>query len=111
MSADDQITPAVRAARLLDRGPVAVPTRSWPQRMRALSRKGLLLLARPQARYQRELDETVVAGLERLERYAEQIEYLEDLVGELILTVESLRRMVADLDPSTVDCDEPPAAT
>ena len=28
-----------------------------------------------------------------------------------ILTVESLRRVVADLDSSTVDGDEPPAAT
>ena len=94
MSADDQITPAVRAARLLDRGPVAVPTRSWSQRMRALSRKGLLLLARPQARYQREVDDAIVASLERLERYAEQTKYFEDLLGELLLTVESLRRAV-----------------
>jgi len=94
MSADDQITPAVRAARLLDRGPAAVPTRSWSQRMRALSRKGLLLLARPQARYQREVDDAIVASLERLERYAEQTKYFEDLLGELLLTVESLRRAV-----------------
>jgi hypothetical protein len=95
MSADDQITPAVRAAKLLDRGPVPVPTRSWPERIRALLRRGLLLLARPQARHQREVDDAIVAGLERLERYTEQIKYLEDLVGELILTVESLRRASA----------------
>ena len=54
---------------------------------------------------------TVVAGLERLERHAEQIEHLEDLVGELILTVESLRRVAADLDPSTVDSASRTTAT
>src|SRR5664279_3321639 len=102
-SADHQITPAVRAARLLDRGPVPVPRRSWPERMRAMLRTGLLLLARPQARHQREIDETIVAGLERLERYTEQTEYLEDLVRELILTAESLRSAVLDVDASTAE--------
>jgi SAM-dependent methyltransferase len=106
MSADDQITPAVRAARLLDRGPVPVPTRSLSERIRALLRRGLLLLARPQARYQREIDDAIVAGLQRAEteflllreRYTEQTEYLEDLVRELVLTSESLRRVVSDVD-------------
>jgi SAM-dependent methyltransferase len=71
--------------------------------MRALLRTGLLLLARPQARHQREIDEAIVAGLERLERYTEQTEYLEDLVRELILTAESLRRAVLDVDASTAE--------
>jgi SAM-dependent methyltransferase len=106
MSADDQITPAVRAARLLDRGPAVVPERSWPERLRARLRRGLLLLARPQARYQREIDDAIVAGLQRAdteltllrERYTEQTEYLEDLLRELVLTAESLRRVLSDLD-------------
>ncbi len=109
MSADDQITPAVRAARLLDRGPVPVPRRSWPERVRALLRRGLLLAARPQARYQREIDDAIVAGLRHAdtelallrERYTEQTEYLEDLIRELILTAESLRRAVLDVDASS----------
>jgi SAM-dependent methyltransferase len=106
MSAEDQITPAVRAARLLERGPVEVPERSWPERLRARLRTGLLLLARPQARYQREIDDAIVAGLHRAEtelallreRYTEQTEYLEDLLRELVLTAESLRRAVLDVD-------------
>ena len=100
MSADHQITPAVRAAKLLDRGPVPVPRGSLAQRARAMLRNGVLLAGRPQARYQREIDDVIVAGLQRVEseqalmreRHAEQTGYLEDLVRELILTAETLRR-------------------
>ena len=100
MSADDHMTPAVRAARLLDRGPVSVSSDSPSQRLRARLRAWLLLLTRPQARYQREVDEAIVDALRQAEtmlaRQAEQTEYLDDLVRELIATAESLRRAMAD---------------
>ncbi len=104
MSADDHMTPAVRAARLLDRGPVSVPIGSPSQRMRARLRAWMLLLARPQARYQHEVDEAIVSAVKQAEtmlaRQGEQTEYLEDLVRELIATAESLRRAMADDDAS-----------
>jgi SAM-dependent methyltransferase len=71
-----------------------------------------LRLIRPYTFYQRELDAEVVAALQRQEatlerlqaelervrmRHADQIEWLEKLVRELIFTAESLRRGTADV--------------
>jgi SAM-dependent methyltransferase len=55
---------------------------------------------RPYTHHQHELDTQLVAALRShqagLERHAEQIERLEELARELILTAESLRRASAD---------------
>jgi SAM-dependent methyltransferase len=106
MTAEEKITPAARVATLLERGPVAVPRDSLPARLRALARAALLRAGRPQARYEREVDEAVVAALTSLEgelertreRHEEQIERLEDLAREFVRTAESLRRGVSDAD-------------
>jgi hypothetical protein len=102
MSADEPMTPAVRAARLLERGPVALPSDSAGRRLRARGRAALLLLTRPQARYQREVDEAIVEALRRVDtelaRHTEQLEYIEDLVRELVVAAESLRRAVSGKD-------------
>ena len=86
MTADDQTTPAVQAAQPLPRP-------------RAIARRVLWRVARPYAR-RRGREAELAAALGRLEadfehvreRHTEQIERLEELVRELILTAESLRR-------------------
>jgi SAM-dependent methyltransferase len=95
MTAEDQLTPMARLAELLQRGdaPSDAPRR---RALRAAARRGVLRLMRPYTHYQRELDAEVVASLKRhgfaLTRQSERIERLEQLVRELILTAESLRR-------------------
>jgi 2-polyprenyl-3-methyl-5-hydroxy-6-metoxy-1,4-benzoquinol methylase len=91
---------------LLERGPVPVPRNSLRERTRAFLRATLLRALRPHARYQREVDQAIVAGLQNLEaqlahigeRHTEQIERLEDLARELVQAAESLRRRVSDAD-------------
>jgi SAM-dependent methyltransferase len=100
MTADDQTTPAGRAAELLRQGPAAAQGRG----LRGTVRRGLLRAMRPFTHHQRELDAEIVVALERQqaelervrERHSEQIERLEELARELILTAESLRRASAD---------------
>jgi len=109
MTADDQTTPAGHAAELLQRGPSA-PSASHGRGLRAAVRGGLLRAMRPFTHHQRELDGEIVAALGRQqaelehvrERHTEQIERLEGLTRELILTAESLRRGISDVDRSTV---------
>src|SRR6202007_1760807 len=106
MTAEDQIKPAARVATLLERGPVPIAHDSLRSKMRAFARAALLRASRPQARYEREVDDAVVAALARLEgelertreRHGEQIERLEDLAREFVHTAESLRRGVSDAD-------------
>jgi SAM-dependent methyltransferase len=98
MTAEDQTTPTARAAETLRRGPGVAPA---PGRgPRALLRRALLRLLRPYTHHQHELDTQLVAALRSqqagLERHTEQIERLEELARELILTSESLRRASAD---------------
>lgn len=93
MTADDKI----RAAT-----PTAQPLHRSRSRLRRLVRRGLLWVATPYAR-RRARAIGMAATIERLqadfehvrERHTEQIERLEDLVRELVLTVESLRRATA----------------
>jgi SAM-dependent methyltransferase len=63
-------------------------------------RRVLLRALRPYTHHQHELDTQLVAALRSqqtgLERHTEQIERLEELARELILTAESLRRASAD---------------
>ena len=93
MTADDQRRPA--SAR---------PPRRY-RRLRGIARRVLWLAARPYAR--RRLREAEMASaLTRLEadfervrvRHSEQIERLEDVARELVLTAESLRRVSARKD-------------
>ncbi len=98
MTAEDQTTPTARAAETLRRRPGAV---SAPGRgPRAFMRRVLLRALRPYTHHQHELDTQLVAALRSqqagLERHTEQIERLEELARELILTAESLRRASAD---------------
>lgn len=98
MTAEDQTTPTARAAETLRRGPGAAPP---PGRTpRGLLRRTLLRVLRPYTHHQHRLDSELVAALRHqqatLERHAEQIERLEELARELILTAESLRRASAD---------------
>lgn len=66
---------------------------------RQLLRRAVLRGLRPYAHHQEELDEKI---LDALERKDEQLEQLEDLTRELILTVEELRRANAPVEsPST----------
>jgi SAM-dependent methyltransferase len=103
MTAEDQTTPAARSAELFQRGPASVPA-SKGRRLRSVLRTGLLRVIRPYTYYQRELDAAVIAALQRQEgelehirvRHSEQIERLEQLIRELILTAESLRRGTSD---------------
>jgi hypothetical protein len=96
MTADDQTRQA--AARLAD------PLRRARRRFRAIARRGLWRLAPAYARKRSRKAETA-AALGRLEtevehvgkRHTEQIERLEDLVRELVLTAESLRREIAQV--------------
>lgn len=103
MTADDQTTPAGRAAELLRRGPSAPPA-PHGRGVRGAVRRCLLRAMRPFTHHQRELDAEIVAALGRQqaeleyvrERHSEQIERLEQLARELIRTAESLRRANAD---------------
>jgi SAM-dependent methyltransferase len=67
---------------------------------RAFLRRLLLRALRPYTHHQHELDTQLVAALRHqqsaIERHTEQIERLEELARELILTAESLRRASAD---------------
>src|SRR5437016_8275234 len=96
MTADDQRRPA--SARF------ARPPHRFP-RLRGIARRVLWLVARPYAR--RRLREAEMASalaqleadLERVRvRHSEQIERLEDIARELVLTAESLRRVSARKD-------------
>lgn len=106
MTVEDQTRPAARAALLLERGPLPIARDSWRARVRAAIRSVLLRAVRPHARYQRELDLAIVACLTGLEsqlievrdRHAEQIERLEDLAREFVLTTESLRRALSSAE-------------
>jgi hypothetical protein len=90
MSTDDQTRQASAVAQILQR--------SRP-RLRGLARRGAWRFARPYAR-RRARESAAEDALARLQadfehvsrRHTEQIERLEDLVRELVLTVESLRR-------------------
>jgi molecular chaperone GrpE (heat shock protein) len=93
MTADDQNTSAARFALLL----------SARRRARAVGSRALATLAPPIAR-RRSRRAELEATLHRLQadfehvskRHTEQIERLEDLVSELIVTAEGLRRRIAD---------------
>jgi 2-polyprenyl-3-methyl-5-hydroxy-6-metoxy-1,4-benzoquinol methylase len=99
MTADDQRTPATR---------VAQPPHASRSRLRTLARTALWRLAPAYAR-RRASRADAIARLARVEaavehvgeRHDEQIERLEDLARELILTTESLRRGVGDVDSVT----------
>jgi SAM-dependent methyltransferase len=110
MTSEEQTTPTARSAELLQRGPAPFET-SRRRRLRLAVRSGVLRLIRPYTFYQRELDAEVVAALRRQEaaldrheaelervrtRHADQIEWLEKLVRELIFTSESLRRTAVE---------------
>jgi len=98
MTAQDQTTPTARAAETLRRGPGVAPAPGRGPRARL--RRVLLRLLRPYTHHQHELDTQLVAALRShqagLERHSEQIERLEELARELILTAESLRRASSD---------------
>ncbi len=102
MNAENQTTPAARAAELLAHG--EGPTPAGRQPLRGALRRLLLRAMRPYAYHQRLLDEQIVQALQRQEaiserertRDGERIEQLEQLVRELIATAESLRRAAAD---------------
>jgi len=101
MTVDDQTRQAAAG--------LAKPPRRARWRLRAIVRRGLLRVARPYAR-QRSREAEMSGALGRLEseiehvggRHTEQIERLEDLVRELILTAESLRRGISDADATAV---------
>jgi hypothetical protein len=98
MTADDQTRPA--AARLAD------PLRRARRRLRAIAGAGLRRVA-PAYASKRSRRAGMAAALARLQtdvehlgkRQAEQIGRLEDLVSELVLTAESLRREIARVSP------------
>jgi hypothetical protein len=101
MTADDKIRPAV---------PGAQPPYGLRERLPRFVRRGVLRLAGPYARRHAGAA-GMAASLERLqvdfehvrERHTEQIERLEDLVRELVLTAESLRRATAPREDSGGD--------
>jgi hypothetical protein len=83
-------------------GPMAGAPASPRARLRAIARRALPLIAPSYARHRAraiELEATVrrlEADFEHVrERHTEQIERLEDLVRELVLAAESLRRGAA----------------
>ncbi|HEY2282784.1 MAG TPA: methionine biosynthesis protein MetW [Solirubrobacteraceae bacterium] len=98
MTAEDQTTPTARAAETLRRGTGAAHMSG--RGPRAFLRRLMLRALRPYTHHQHELDGLLVAALRHqqagLERHTEQIERLEELARELILTAESLRRAGAD---------------
>lgn len=83
----------------------AEPPRSPRARLTGTARRILLRTVRPYARYSARQAHTA-AALERLEsdfehirkRHTEQIERLEELVRELVITAESLRRELGRRD-------------
>jgi hypothetical protein len=93
MLAQTQPTPAPPVAHMLQR---------FRRGLRPTVRQALWRVARPYARC-RTRDVQMAAAVERLQadvehirkRHTEQIERLEELVRELVLTAESLRRAVA----------------
>jgi hypothetical protein len=93
MTPDDPTRPAAFLAQL----PPRLRARLWRTASRALQK-----VAPPYARYRARQAQTA-AALQRLgadveyvrERHTEQIERLEDLARELVLTAESLRRDIA----------------
>lgn len=103
MTLDDQTTPLERAAEFVQRGPAPAPGLD-ARSPRGLLRRAVLRLIYPFAHHQREVDGEIVgalrgqeAELEHVaERHTEQIERLEDLVRELILTAEQLRKDAAE---------------
>ncbi|HUA75589.1 MAG TPA: class I SAM-dependent methyltransferase [Solirubrobacteraceae bacterium] len=104
MTADNETTPATRAAELFAHGGGVAPAGRQP--LRGAVRRLLLRAIRPYAYHQRLLDEQIVRALQRQEaisereqaRDGERIERLEQLARELIRTAESLRRTTADAD-------------
>jgi SAM-dependent methyltransferase len=108
MTADDQTTPLERAAEFVQRGPAPVPGLS-ARAPRGLLRRAVLRLIHPFTHHQREVDGEIVGALRQQEaelehvakRHAEQIERLEDLARELILTAEQLRKGVAEVSEET----------
>jgi hypothetical protein len=96
MTADDQMTAPIPA------GPRDVARR----RARELARRAMWRLAPAYAR-RRARNATAATTLQRLQddlervnkRHTEQIERLEDLTRELVLTVEVLRREIAERAP------------
>ncbi len=99
MTADDERTQAMRPAQ---------PSLRSRLRLRALARAVLRRVAPAYARARaRRADAAARLGrveweLERIgERHGEQIERLEDLARELVLTAEALRRSVGDVDSVT----------
>jgi hypothetical protein len=92
MTADDQTTPAV---------PGAQQSRRSSRRLREIARRAVWRIAPAYGRHRTRVAE-MAAALARLEadfehvreRHAEQIQRLEDLVRELVLAAESLRRGV-----------------
>jgi hypothetical protein len=101
MTADDQTRPAA---------PVAASPRGSRRRLRALARRALPRIVPVYARRRAraiELEATVrrlEGDFEHVrERHTEQIERLEDLVRELVLAAESLRRGIAARRPSDAD--------
>ncbi len=93
MTVDDQISAQIR---------VAGPLRAVRRRLRELARRTLWRVA---PRYAR--GRGLPAAVQRLqgefehvsERHSEQIERLEQLARELVLTAESLRREIALREP------------
>jgi SAM-dependent methyltransferase len=122
MTADDQTTPTARAGELLQSGAELAPGRPRG-RLRGALRRAVLRAMGPYTHHQRELDGEIVGAVHRLweaqehvaERHSEQIERLEDLTRELILTAESLRRGTADAvlgaDRSTASAQRAEAVT
>jgi hypothetical protein len=104
MTADDQTRPAA---------PIAPSPRGPRRRLRDLARRVLPRIAPAYARHRAraiELEATVrrlEADFEHVrERHTEQIERLEDLVRELVLAAESLRRGTAARHPADADGEE-----
>jgi hypothetical protein len=104
MTADDQTRPAT---------PIAQSSRGPRRRLEGLARRALPRIAPSYARHRAraiELEATVrrlEADFEHVrERHTEQIERLEDLVRELVLAAESLRRGLAHRDPGETHRDQ-----
>lgn len=99
MTVEDQTTPLARAAELVQRGPAPVPGLR-ARSLRGLLRSVVLRLIHPFTHHQRAVDGELVGALRQqeaelkhlAERHSEQIERLEDLARELILTAEQLRK-------------------
>jgi hypothetical protein len=93
MTPDDQITAQARAA-------------GSAHGARELARRALWRLAPGYAR-RRSRKRGLAAAVERLqavsERHTEQIERLEELARELVMTAESLRREIARREPRDTD--------